>query len=231
MLGSVAKVPCVMPELCANDLISTEKSDLNVVLTILALDLPSWMIWGLDLPDFTLEAKCCTYTKLAKVTLYGSSVDNSEKGQAQLAFSSKMELVDPETLYDSLKPILDPNDDSGLEPIFRFHPSEDAGMLSYIFSGVETVINPKDYMKRRRSLSGTSSNQCEAAPVTNEKNFFQPTKCQDSWRVSDSSGDMAEIEFDLIHPPLPVRLELNNLDIGVVYEGERIYGVAAKESR
>ena len=59
----------------------------------------------------------------------------------------------------------------------------------------------------------------------------QPTKCQDSWRVSDSSGDMAEIEFDLIPPPLPVRLELNNLDIGVVYEGERIYGVAAKESR
>ena len=140
-----------------------------------------------------------------------------------MAFSSKTEIVDPATLYDSLKPIIDPNDDSGLEPIFRFHPSEDANTLSWIFSGVETVINPKDYMRRRRrrSLSGAGTDQCEAAPVTNEK--VPPTKCQNSWRVSDSAVG-AEIEFTCSSP---VKIEPTTWTLASPRAED--HGVAAKD--
>lgn len=150
-------------------------------------------MWGLDLPDFSIDMRTLTYTKVSSVTLFGSSVDNSVKSSGQMAFNAKLDLIDPSTLYDSLKPVIDPNDDSGLEPIYRFHPSDDANMLSYIFSGVETVINPKDYMRRRKlSGSGGEDDTCESTPLTNEKNFFHPTKCQDSWRVVESSAEMVK---------------------------------------
>ncbi|GMH77691.1 hypothetical protein TL16_g07496 [Triparma laevis f. inornata] len=231
-LGEGATIPCVVPELCADSLIDSAASSLNVVVTILALDLPSWMMWGLDLPDFSIDIRTLTYTKVSSVTLFGSSVDNSVKSSGQIAFNAKLDLIDPSTLYDSLKPVIDPNDDSGLEPIYRFHPSDDANMFSYIFSGVETVINPKDYMRRRKlSGSGGEDDTCESTPLTNEKNFFHPTKCQDSWRVVESSAEMVKFEFDLIHPPLPVRVELDNVDIGVIYNWEKIYQVTTKESK
>ena len=246
-IGDKVTLPCVVPELCADELISTAQSDFNVVVTILALDLPSWIMWGLELPDFSVDLKCCTYTRLATGTLYGTSVDNSDKTRKNLAFSARAELFDPGTLYDSLKPILDPDGDYGLEPIFRIHPSDEKNALSYIFSGVEVLIDPKDYVRRRRtegildSLSTISTSYfeptkstreletCEPAPVNNYLNFFHPTKCQDSWRVSSSSDGQATIEFDLLHPPLPVRMEFNNLDIQVIYEGETIYQVTTKD--
>ncbi|GMH62902.1 hypothetical protein TrRE_jg4228, partial [Triparma retinervis] len=245
-IGDKVNFPCVVPELCADELISTAQSDFNVVVTILALDLPTWIMWGLELPDFSVDLKCCTYTRLATGTLYGTSVDNSDKTRKNLAFSARTELFDPETLYASLKPILDPNDVSGLEPVFRIHPSDEKNTLSYIFSGVEVVIDPKDYVRRRRtvgvldSLSALSSSYleptestreletCEPAPLNNYLNFFHPTKCQDSWRVSSSSDTQATIEFDLLHPPLPVRMEFRNLDIQVMYESETIYQVTTK---
>jgi hypothetical protein len=70
----------VIPQLCAENLIDADAVTMNVVITVLSFDLPSWMMWGFDLPDFSIDVECCIYTKIATLSVIGTSMDNSVKG-------------------------------------------------------------------------------------------------------------------------------------------------------
>ena len=233
--GSDATIPCMVPELCADELINSKlgSSTFNTAISVLAVPLPKWIMWGLDLPDFTVDIKT-GLDKLVSVSLYGSSVDNALSTESNvIALSSATTLVNPTELYKQLKPLFD--ETAGALPVFTIAPSADADMLSYLFSGVETSIDMADYIKRSsgRRLAvnhddwGTGECAGEEFPVTNMKNFFNPTKCQHTYEVTQSSADSATMSFQLIHPPSPVRFDLNSLDIQVKYKDQMIYGISA----
>jgi hypothetical protein len=57
-------------------------------------------------------------------------------------------------------------------------------------------------------------------------NFFSPTKCQGTYEVSESSATESVINFQLMHPPVPLKLEMPSFEVAVKYKGVKIYSIA-----
>jgi len=79
-LGMDAMLPCIVPQLCEDNLYSDKFGSqvLNVLVTFLDFPLPSWLFWVLDIPDVTVEIRE-DLTRLVAATVKGRSFDNNNQ--------------------------------------------------------------------------------------------------------------------------------------------------------
>ena len=103
-------------------------------------------------------------------------------------------------------------------------------MLSGIF--VEIDMNAKKKSPWRRNLgvdlSDWGGTVCEGQdfPISDMNNFFSPTKCQGTFDVVGSTADESVINFQLMHPPVPVKLVMPSFEVAVMYKGKMIYSMS-----